>query len=295
MVDVWYPVSDGTSEPYNYGLGRGHVVEAGAIAAGRFPLIMLSHGALGAARNYSWIAEPLARAGYVVAGVSHFGESYVYGAHTVEPGAVLRFWERPLDVSAAVSYMIDASPLSAAIDRDRIGFVGHSSGGATGLLLAGGTFDAEKMAAYCETPEARADRGCDYAETTVDDEVKAPEDQNYRDDRVQALAILDPALGPGFRDFGGLPSDTGLLVVGSTDNDFLPFESHAGRIANLLPDVEWHWLAGGEGHFVYLNICGLEIEANGVPLCVDRDGVSRLQSHRDLITLVRSYFATRLD
>ena len=74
QLDVWYP-TNGDEATHRYGLSSGRVAVAAPVAAGRFPVVLLSHGALGSASNYSWIAERLARAGFVVAGVSHFGES----------------------------------------------------------------------------------------------------------------------------------------------------------------------------------------------------------------------------
>jgi predicted dienelactone hydrolase len=122
LIDWWYPVDGQPASRFDYGLGEGMVVESGEIEDGTFSLIVLSHGAMGAARNYSWIAEALARQGYVVAGVSHFGESYVYGPDTVDPAAVLRHWERPLDISAALSFIENQSIFSASIDMQHIGF-----------------------------------------------------------------------------------------------------------------------------------------------------------------------------
>ena len=73
QLDIWYP-ADGDEATHRYGLSSGRVVAGAPVFAGRFPVVLLSHGALGSASNYSWIAERLARAAFVVVGVSHFGE-----------------------------------------------------------------------------------------------------------------------------------------------------------------------------------------------------------------------------
>ena len=52
------------------------------------PVIVMSHGAFGSARNYSWIGEHMARHGFLVLGVSHFRESPIYGQETIDPGSV---------------------------------------------------------------------------------------------------------------------------------------------------------------------------------------------------------------
>lgn len=294
LIDWWYPVDGQAASDMDYGLGHGKVVEAGAVATGTFPLVVLSHGAMGAARNYSWIAEALARHGYIVAGVSHFGESYVYGPEAIDPSAVLRPWERPLDISAALSFIEKQGLLSASIDMQRVGFLGHSSGGATALQLAGAVFDGKLIAEYCATANSAGDRGCDYdslsakADPSKTSSTRAP--QSYAEPRILAFVALDPALGPGFDDYEKVDPNLKTLVVGSVDNDFLPFRHHAERIAAGLPNVQTHWLSNGEGHFVYLNECESDLEANGVSLCNDRQGVSRQAVHNELKTLIRDFF-----
>ena len=279
-IDLWYPTLADAVGTYHYGLGTGRAIEAADIAPGKFPLIMLSHGALGAPRNYSWIAEALARRGYVVAGVAHFGESYVFGPETVDARAVLRSWERPVDVSAAIDFMLTRSTLAESIITQQIGFVGHSSGGATGLYLAGVQFEYQKMTDYCNSAQAAGDRGCDYAQKVTLDLDKIVTGGNYQDERISVFTILDPALGPGFTNFSAI--DATILIVGSVENDFLPFEHHAQLVANKLPMVTTHWLKEGAGHFVYLNQCQRNVTANGVPLCIDQPSVSRENVHINL-------------
>ncbi|MEM1229396.1 MAG: alpha/beta hydrolase [Pseudomonadota bacterium] len=158
LIDWWYPVRAGLAEPYPYGLGEGRVAEQAPVLPGRFPLVLLSHGAFGAPRNYSWLAEALARNGYVVAGVAHYGESYVYGVDTVSQAAVLDATSRVVDLHAAWRYARTDGPLAAAIDTDQVVLAGHSSGGATALLAAGMTLSPSKLAHYCSTDVERAHR-----------------------------------------------------------------------------------------------------------------------------------------
>ena len=81
-----------------------------------------------------------------------------------------------------------------------------------------------------------------------------------------------------------------VLVVGAVDNDFLPFEHHAARYARYIPSCSLVRLEDGEGHFVYLNACDSDLEANGVPLCRDRDGVDRDAVQERLRAEVGAFF-----
>lgn len=90
-TDVWYPARVPEQAVF-YGAGQGSAAMDVAIDTSVAPhrLIVMSHGAFGSARDYSWIAEHLARRGFVVLGVSHYGESWVYGPETIEQAAVTR-------------------------------------------------------------------------------------------------------------------------------------------------------------------------------------------------------------
>ena len=85
-----------------------------------------------------------------------------------------------------------------------------------------------------------------------------------------------------------------MLIIGSVENDFLPFQHHARRLSEHFPNAQHHWLDRGEGHFIYLSECDLDIRANGVPLCEDRTGVSRASVHKQLTELVTGFFAGHL-
>jgi len=286
LVDWWYPTAQGPAENYNYGLGRGCIVEAGQILPGKFPLVLLSHGAFGAARNYSWLAEHLARAGFLVAGISHYGESYVYGKDTIDTAMVTQPWHRAMDIQRVLTLLRDGdSRYSETVNLNQVSFVGHSSGGATGLLLVGLTVNAQKIARYCLGPQALSDRGCDYAENTevlTIAEPMAQPSQKLIEPKIQRYVLLDPALGPSFEGYSAVDPNLNMLIIGSVDNDFLPFQHHALHIAHQLPQAQTIWLNQGEGHFVYLNTCELMLEANGVPLCQDRSIVNRQAVHRRL-------------
>ena len=172
------------------------VSRAGApMATGRFPVILLSHGALGAATNYAWIAERLARSAFVVVGVSHFGESRVFGEATINPATVADFGARTRDFSFALEFVLQRSKWASGVNGGRVGALGHSSGGATVAMLAGGQYRPEAMAAFCVSKEGTTDRGCGYRAGASTQTTSAPP---TAESRVRAVVLLDPAVGPGF-------------------------------------------------------------------------------------------------
>jgi predicted dienelactone hydrolase len=108
------------------------------------------------------------------------------------------------------------------------------------------------------------------------------------------VVALDPALGPGFGSASLVEVSIPCHIVGAAANDFLPMEFHAARYARLIPGSTFTRLENGEGHFVFLDRCRADIEANGVPLCRDRDGVDRGAVHGYLRELIRAFFDTHL-
>ncbi len=285
-LNIWYP-SETAETPHDYRFGFGSVAENAPVAGSRLPVILLSHGSMGAASNYSWIAEPLARHGYVVLGVSHFGESPVFGAPN--PATVSRFGDRTRDINAALAFLVSKSSYASHLDPARLGAIGHSSGGATVLMLAGAPFAFADVMAYCR--DARAtDKGCQYPPGALSPE-QAPVPSPTP---IRALAVMDPAVGPGFASEGLKALKTPALVIGSVDNDFLPFPAHAGRIAGLLPSAQTERLSTGEGHFVYVDRCTLAINVMGVQLCTDRPGVDRDAVHARLVPLILAFFDRQL-
>lgn len=288
QLDVWYP-SEAAEAPHSYNFGFGNVAQNAAISEGALPVILLSHGSMGAASNYSWIAEPLARHGYVVLGVSHFGESPAFGQANMNPATVSRFGDRTRDINAALDFLVTKSVYASHLDSKRVGALGHSSGGATVLMLAGAPFAFADVMAYCR--DARAtDKGCQYPPGPLSPE-QAPVPSPVP---IHAFVVMDPAVGPGFDSEGLKALMTPALVIGSAENDFLPFAAHAGRVASLLPSAETERLSSGEGHFVYVDRCTLPINVLGVQLCTDRPGVDRDAVHARLVPLILDFFDRQL-
>ena len=286
QLDIWYPAA-GPEQAHSYNFGSGKVAAAAPIEPGKHPVIVLSHGSMGAASNYSWIAEPLARHGYVVLGVSHFGESPVFGQDTIKPANVSHFGDRTRDINAGLDFLFTKSAYAAQVDPARLGALGHSAGGATVLMLAGVQFLGPDLFAYCGPARATGDKGCLYP---VDPAASSPAQAPVTSSRpIRALVAIDPAAGPGFTE-GSLRSlKTPALVIGSADDDFLPFPAHAGRVASMLGSAELVKLDGGEGHFVYVDRCSLPINVMGVQLCSDRPGVDRDAVHAKLVPLIEAF------
>src|SRR5262245_60696819 len=122
----------------------------------KHPLIVVSHGNWGSRFSQGWLALELVKVGYVVLSTSHLG---TVGDDQTVAGRY-RLWDRSRDVSFAVDELLKNSQWAALIDESRIGFVGHSFGGWTGVSLAGGRYDPARQRGFCQSAEKK-DFYCD--------------------------------------------------------------------------------------------------------------------------------------
>ena len=292
ILDIWYPSEASAEEiPHNYGLGTGMVAENAPAVKSPCPVIIMSHGAFGSARNYSWIAEHMTRHGFLVMGVSHFKESPVYGPETIDPASALQPWHRPQDCSFAIGFLLGESKFRAMADPSRIGALGHSSGGATVIAMGGAIFDPDAMAQYCRARQDQQDKGCSYASGIPQVSVTDPDARkSWRDSRIRAILAMDPALGPGYDATALSAISVPVHIIGAEKNDFLPFEPHAGHYAACIPGATLTRLSRGEGHFIFIDLCQADIQVNTVPLCSDRPGVRRAEVHERLREIIQGFF-----
>ncbi len=154
-VDIWYPALDPADDDLTaqtrsqYELFPGVSFEsAGALQdpparAGRFPLIVFSHGRTGMRFAYSMVCEALASRGAVVVSCDHPGDvltDWLLGTHADDrTNEVNRVGDAHLLVHALVHGhpSIGVGVLNA-VDHDRIVIMGHSYGAYTALATVAG-------------------------------------------------------------------------------------------------------------------------------------------------------------
>jgi predicted dienelactone hydrolase len=265
---------------------------------------VISHGAMGAAMDYNWIGYAMASQGIVTVGVNHFGESWSYGKENIDPSAVLRFQERPADISFALTQLakndagsnIDTPIFNANINWNNITAIGHSSGGATAIALAGSQLDINQAKAYCANDDSKSDRSCAYMkQQSTSAKVSEQVDVSFRDVRIKRVIAMDPALGHATAEESLHNINIPLMVIGSKQNDFLNFDRHALYYAEQVTGAESLILNSGEGHFIYLDSCTHSYKAMGVSLCTDREGINRDAVHQKIYpSLFRFIFSNAL-
>ncbi|GGM44671.1 hypothetical protein GCM10011608_31680 [Micromonospora sonchi] len=128
-VTLWYPAA---------GRAGGPPTTSADAAAGKFPVVMFSHGLGGRPDDYAELLTRWAAAGFVVAAPTF--------PHTSRSGDrnVLDVLNQPTDVSYALTRVLaldarEDDPLRGRLATDRVAAAGHSAGGVTtiGLFTTG--------------------------------------------------------------------------------------------------------------------------------------------------------------
>lgn len=146
---IWYPAEPGGKAVTVGGNGVFYGTEAGRGAphrGGRYPAMIISHGAGGNAGQFSWIASKLAEAGYVVILPNHPGTT----SGNASTEAAVRVWERPKDITAVLDTIEKNKADYPYIDTTRIGMVGFSAGGYTAMAASGARVNPDKLQRYCD-------------------------------------------------------------------------------------------------------------------------------------------------
>jgi predicted dienelactone hydrolase len=255
----------------------------------RQPLIVVSHGNWGSRFSQGWLALELVKSGYVVLSTSHPG---TVGGDQSAAGRY-RLWDRSRDVSFALDEVLKHHKWAALVDENRIGFVGHSFGGWTGVSLAGGRYDPDRQRAFCADARTK-DFYCDG--TLKDDVATMPANDaggSFRDGRIRAFYVMASGPGQGFVP-GSLSSIRTPFVVDTAKFDeILEPAANSTNLARQIPNASE--VVRPVGHFAYIPECRWLVgpiftKFAGLPLCDDPKGVDRRIVHKQVAAEVVAFF-----
>ncbi len=223
-------------------------------AAGKHPLVVLSHGYQGNWRNQVWLASALAHKGYIVAAVNHPGST----THDRSPQAAAQLWQRPLDLGRAIDAVVAQPEQFGAVADGRIAAVGHSLGGWTALEIAGARFDPERFEQDCNThPELASCTVYAKMKPAGSTESKAALGADWRDQRVTVVVTLDLGLSRGLTDrsLAALPVPALVIAAGVPSRE-LPAELESANLAKRLPAASSRYVEISDAsHFTFMSIC----------------------------------------
>ena len=245
VVELWYPTTEEGPVDHpadNIWVHPKEVRDAPFLKKkSKFPLLLMSHGHRGGRREASWLAEALVREGYIVASIDHYGDMRFH----FDLLTSVRFWNRPLDFTFLLNNLEKDDRIRGKIDFDRVGFVGYSLGGMTGLALAGAQAQNVRQAVK------KLNRNI-LSEEMIDRFDLSPAEKSYRDPRIKAMLLLCPAV------FIYTPDSLKQIkipigLVAAIGDEVLPFGEHASLIIQHLIPAKLKMLREEISHYAFMN------------------------------------------
>jgi len=279
---IWYP-ADAEETEVPLALFRQSVATGAPVAGRGHPLVVISHGTGGSMVDHYDTARALAQAGFVVAAITHTGDTRGDRSRTQ------RITERPAQLIRLVDYMTAGWAGHDAIDTKRIGAFGFSSGGFTVLGAIGGEPDMTTVPAHCSehpkfyTCALHQAPGVGAAPTKP-----APVEH---DRRIRAAVVLAPALGFTFAPSGLEHVSIPVQLWRAEQDSVLPQPYYAEVVHRLLPKAEYHVAPGAE-HYDFMAPCS-ETLAKVAPVICPKT-IDRVAFHESLNANVVRFFENAL-
>ena len=279
-LGIWYPAR-GTPTQQRIGLTNQSVVTGARPDGLHLPLIVLSHGTGGAYSSHVDTALALAAAGFVVAAPTHPGDNWRDQSRASQVEA------RPQTLSATITYMLTSWRAHDALNPQRVGAFGFSSGGFTVLAAAGGRPDLSLTAPHCAAHPDFFD--CRLVAAHPRTAMPWPA---IRDTRIKALVVAAPALGFSFGEHGLRNVRVPVQLWRADADQILPAPFYADAVRAALPLTPDFHSVPGAGHFDFLAPCAYAADAP-VP-CGSAPGFDRAAFHAEFNAAVVRFFECKL-
>lgn len=260
-VLVQYPTYE-ESKPTAFGPYTMDVSPNAAIIEEKFPLVIISHGNGGSHLLYRSISTHLAKHGYIVAMLEHYGNNRNNNQleNTNE-----NLINRPKHVSLTIDGMLSENRFGKNIAINNIAVIGHSMGGYTALALAGGV------------PRTRAGEKIEVV----------------ADHRIKAMVLLAPGTGWFMK---SLEKVTIPILMLTAEHDPITPDWNAEIVLNGVPDQSQVIFRRIEnaGHFSFLSPFPAEMKSPHFLPSTDPEGFNREQFHRQLPTEILSFLNDKM-
>lgn len=233
------------------------------IVDGQFSLVIISHGSGGSHLLYRTISTYLAKNGYIVAMLEHYGNNR--NNNQLE-NTKQNLINRPRHVSLTIDELLTENRFGKSISINNIAVIGHSMGGYTALALAGGL------------PRTREGLKVEVSS----------------DARVKAIILLAPAAGWFIN---SLQNVTIPILMFCAEHDPITPGWNAEIVLNYIPDksqVTFHKVENA-GHFSFLSPFPSAMRNAGFLPSTDPDGFDRIQFHKQLPTQILMFLNNKLD
>lgn len=234
-LEVWYPADfaagDVEKTVYKAAIGdtkfdlAGQALRDAKLEAGKFPLVIVSHGQAGSRFVLTYLTEHLASEGYVVAAIDHTGSTY---GDITPPSYISSIADRPLDQLFSIGAV--AKEFKTA-DANNVALVGYSYGGYTSLNAAGVGLNKKDLEVYCA---ASNNEGPCFALPYFDGLTAVRGSATIKPDpRVKAVFVMAPYGIPWLSKTQFSDMKVPLFVAGGSYDDVAVYKRDAREAFNL--------------------------------------------------------------
>jgi predicted dienelactone hydrolase len=200
-----------------------------------------------------------------------------------------------------IDYLLADWPRHALIDPARIGMVGHSAGGFTALVIAGGEPDLNIGLRRCQDRPQAWD--CQYLKQhglDLQTRPALPPQTWVHDPRIKALVIAAPCCGWMFQPKGLLTVHIPIELWDAQQDPIV--EDSPAIIRDLLPTPPKEHVLANAGHFAFLAPCdpGMKAyfaqaaERGQLDICADPVGFDRIAFHEQFNAGIVAFFSKAL-
>ncbi|MDR1379177.1 MAG: hypothetical protein LBJ36_09045 [Synergistaceae bacterium] len=235
-------------------------------------LVLISHGSGGSPALYQTLASRLAGGGFLVGVPEH---PFNNRSDNSQAGTLANLINRPKHIRAAADWFFKNQALSPFLKPDSFALIGHSMGGCTALIMAGGI------------------PACPSGDTLGRDAFQIDTEP---DRRVKSLVLLAPATtcfwSKGALDRVNVPI---LLLVGEKDKH-TSYDRHAKWVLEGVPDRSkiQYGIIENAGHYSFLDPFPKHLVKESFPPSQDPPGFDRTVFHDDLGFVVLDFLRRTL-
>jgi len=286
-IGVWYPTDAAASEQ-PLGAQTQDVAPDAPVAGERLGLVVISHGTGGSFSDHYDTALALAKAGFVVASLSHPGDNFE------DHSRAAHIADRPAQLKRLIDYMLAEWPQHGRIDPRKIGAFGFSAGGFTVLASIGGQPDLAEVRPHCAVHPVGFDCQLIRQAGVSVSPTQPPRSFFTADPRIKAAVVAAPALGYAFGREGLAHLKVPIQLWRAEQDSTLPNPWYAEAVIDALPLPAEYFVVPNADHLDFLAPCSAGLEKAAPDICREHPGFDRAKFHQTFDANVVRFFKEKL-